>query len=94
MRSTTKQLAAGVSILCLLTLALVATARAETMTIEVLVNEEFQLVDNDGAVYEVAATEKGDELLDYIGQVIVVTGTIYEEGEMRIFYVESYTVKS
>ena len=65
-------------------------AAAETMTIKGTINDDGQLVADDGKVYEIAESEKGSELSAMVGKKVTVTGAVEEnEGKMEI-EVESY----
>jgi hypothetical protein len=65
---------------------------AGDITIVGEVNDTQQIV-SDGKIYEVAATEKGDDLvMNYIAEKVEVTGTVEEKEEMRIITVKSFRV--
>jgi hypothetical protein len=56
------------------------------------VNDTQQIV-ADGKIYEVAANEKGDDLVtNYIAEKVEVTGTVEEKDEMTIITVKSFKV--
>ena len=56
------------------------------------VNDTQQIV-AEGKIYEVAATEKGDDLVtNYIAEKVEVTGTVEEKDDMRIITVKSFRV--
>jgi hypothetical protein len=47
----------------------------------------------DGKIYDVAVSEKGDDLvMNYIAEKVEVTGTVEEKEEMRIITVKSFKV--
>jgi peptidoglycan hydrolase CwlO-like protein len=55
---------------------------AEEITIRGKVNEKYQIVSEDGQIYEVAENEKGDEVvLQNIGKIVKISGTIEESDE-------------
>lgn len=67
--------------LCVLIIAAFLSGTAisgKTMTITGTVNENYQIVADDGQTYEVADTEKGDEVVDLVGKKVKVTGTVEE----------------
>jgi hypothetical protein len=67
----------------------------EEITIKGEVNDNYQIVTEDGQIYEVADTEKGnDVVLQHIGKIVKISGTIKEsdEGE-KIITVISYEVE-
>ncbi len=52
----------------------------------------FEIVADDGTVYTIMPSEKGDELASMIGEVVRVTGTVQEEEGEKTITVESFTV--
>ena len=53
----------------------------------------FQIVDGDGQVYEVADTEMGNTLTEaHIGDKATVTGTAAQEGDLKIITVIDFEV--
>ena len=64
----------------------------ERLTITGTVNENYQIVADTGEIYEVADTEKGDEVIDLIGKKVKVTGTVEESEDMKIITIISYEV--
>ncbi len=82
-----------VTLAVLLAAPLTAVA-SETMTVTGEVNDNFQIVDNDdGQVYEVADTEMGITLTEqHIGDKANVTGTVAQEGDLKIITVIDFEV--
>ena len=67
----------------------------EEITIKGEVNDNYQIVTENGQIYEVADTDKGNEVvLQHIGKIVKISGTIEEgdEGE-KIITVISYEVE-
>jgi hypothetical protein len=85
-----------VGLLCISATFLVLShiAFAGDITIVGEVNDTQQIV-ADGKIYDVAETEKGDDLVtNYIAEKVEVTGTVEEKGEMNIITVKSFKVVS
>jgi len=58
---------------------------AEPVTITGTVNEDSQIVTDDGTVYEVLEGEKGAEVFDKTGKTVRVTGVVEElDGDFLI----------
>lgn len=58
---------------------------ADEKTITGKINNDQQLVADDGTIYEVADSEKGDELIAITDNKVSVTGTVAEkEGQKTI----------
>ncbi len=62
------------------------------VTIVGTVNDENQIVDNAGTVYEVADNEKGEELMEHVGKKIQVMGTVMEGDDGKMITITSFTV--
>jgi predicted RNA-binding protein len=65
---------------------------AEAVTIQGQVNEENQLVDQDGNVYTIADTEEGMKVMDMVGEKVEVKGTVKEDMGDKEITVESFSV--
>jgi hypothetical protein len=58
-------------------LLVLPVSASETVTIRGEVNDNNQIVDSNGKIYEIADSEKGYDLVDnHIGEVVKVTGTL------------------
>ena len=74
-----------VAVLCVSLSALAATVTG-------IVNDEFQIVADDGKTYEVGLTPLGDEVLGYVGSRVRVDGNILQEEGKEIIEIVSYEV--
>jgi len=63
-----------------------------TMTITGTVNDDYQIVADDGQVYEVGQTEKGDEVVDLAGKRVKATGMVEESEGQKTINITSYEV--
>lgn len=82
-------------LLCVLFFLLVGSVpvlAGEQVTISGTVNATYQIVTEDQQVYDVAENEKGDEVVEMIGQKVKVTGTIEEQDGVKVITVTSYDV--
>lgn len=76
-----------------LLLILPLTAAAESTTLEGEVNDSYQIVASDGQVYEVTDTTRGNDLVEnHIGEKVKVTGTIEQEGDVKVITITSFQV--
>jgi len=76
-----------------LLLILPLTAAAESTTLEGEVNDSYQIVASDGQVYEVTDTTQGNDLVEnHIGEKVKVTGTIEQEGDVKVITITSFQV--
>ena len=73
---------------CVLVIAVFAIWKgvlADQVTIKGTVNEDRQILADDGEIYEVADTELGSEVVTLVGVKVLVMGTIEEiEGKMVV----------
>lgn len=70
----------------------VGAALAGDVTITGQVNDDYQIVTDKGDVYDVAETEKGDELSANVGKTVEVQGTLMEEEGSKIITVVNFKV--
>lgn len=69
------------------------TMASSTVAIEGEVNDSFQIIDNDGQVYEIADTSQGNDLGEnHIGEKARVTGTVEQDGDVKIIKVSDFEV--
>ena len=62
-------------------------------TILATVMDGYQLVDDEGQPYEVADTDRGNDLvLNHIGRRVEVIGTVQDEVDYKVIIVESFRV--
>ena len=70
----------------------VGAALAGDVTITGEVNEDYQIVADSGEVYDVAATEKGEDLTANVGKKVEVQGTLQEQEGSKVITVMSFKV--
>lgn len=78
----------------IVTMFLATNVLGEEITIRGKVNDKYQIVTEDGQIYEVGYNEKGDEVvLQNIGKIVKARGTIKESDKGdKIITVISYEV--
>ncbi len=65
---------------------------ADIVTLVGTLNEDGQIVADNGQVYEIAEGKKGDELVELVAKKVKVTGTVLEEEGTKVIKVTSYEV--
>lgn len=65
---------------------------ADPVTIQGQVNEENQLVDQDGTAYMIVETEQGTQVMDMVGEKVEIRGTVEETMGKKQITVESFTI--
>jgi len=70
-----------------------STASGENITITGTVNENYQIVADTGQIYEVAETEKGNEMvLNFVAKQVKATGVVEESDGVKVTTIPSYEV--
>jgi hypothetical protein len=65
---------------------------AGEITITGTINDTYQIVADNGTVYEVADTDMGNDMLDHVGKTVKVIGEVIEEDGVKVINVKSYNV--
>jgi hypothetical protein len=61
-------------------------------TIVGTINDENQIIDNAGIVYEVADNALGKEVMANVGKKIQAKGTVIEDEGLKMITITSYTI--
>jgi len=90
-----KSLWIAAGIICILTFVLILSGKvfAGQTTVIGKVNDSYQIVTEEGTVYEVADTDTGNNMLSHFGKTVVAKGIVTEEEGVKLINVISYTVK-
>jgi hypothetical protein len=64
----------------------------DTVSLVGEINDDFQIVTDNGQAYEVMMSDQGIELIDHVGERVRVTGELMEDEEGRLLNVLSYEV--
>jgi hypothetical protein len=62
----------------------------DDVTVTGKVNEDYQLVGDDGIIYEVDDNSAGNELIEHVGKKVKVEGTVTEGDGATVMTVRSY----
>ena len=85
----------GLFIFAILALGPLGGMADELVNIEGEVIDNYRLVDGNGQVYEIADTTEGNELAEkYIGEKVMVAGTIEMDDDYRVVVVTSFQTLS
>lgn len=68
------------------------TISSNIKTITGRVNDNYQIIGDDGNIYEVEGNAKGDEVVDLVGKRVRATGTVEGSEDMKIITISSYEV--
>ena len=69
-----------------------AMAASELIVLQGQVTEDSQILDDEGNVFDIADTEKGNELIENVGQKVEIEGTVMEEEGGKVLTVESLRI--
>ncbi len=67
----------------------IALAGSE-VSISGAINEDGQLVDNNGMAYDIAENDKGNEVMEMVGVKVTVKGTVMEAEGTKIITISSF----
>lgn len=65
---------------------------ANPVTIVGTVNDDYTLVDDEGEIYLIAESERGDQLAENAGVRVSVTGIIEEDDNGPVIHIHSYKI--
>ena len=92
MRNKSKIIYWGILITILVTLLSGVSLAGNTVTIVGTVNAEYQIVDDNGTVYEIADNENGEEVAELVGRKVKVTGNLIDANGTPIITIALYEV--
>ena len=92
MKRNKKYLFAGLCAMIIIAFITGVAISGERVTITGTVNDNYQIVTDDGNIYEVEGNEKGDEVADLIDKKVKMTGTVEESDGEKIISITSYEV--
>ena len=92
MKKNMKKIFLGILIIGLTVfLSGIAIAGAE-VSISGVINEDGQLVDDDGMAYDIAESEEGDQIMEMVGSKVTVKGTVMEAEGTKIITISSFKI--
>jgi hypothetical protein len=92
MHKNTKRLLTGILISSFVSMFAGFALGGGNATIVGTVNDDNQIVDNAGFVYEVADNEMGEEVMEHVGKKLQVKGTVMEDEDGKSISITSYTL--
>jgi hypothetical protein len=63
-----------------------------TVTVTGTVNEDYQIVGDDGTIYEVDDTNAGNEVIEHVGKKVKLQGALTESEGAKVITVMSYEI--
>ena len=92
MKRTIKSIPLGILIIGLTVfLSGIAVAESE-VSISGVINEDGQLVDDEGITYDIAENDEGNEVMEMAGRTVSVTGTVMEAEGTKIITITSFKI--
>jgi len=90
MEKTVKKIFLAIFIIGL-TVFLSGTALADSeVSISGVINEDGQLVDNEGRTYDIAENEEGHEVMEMVGHKVSVKGIMTESDGVKIIAITDF----
>ena len=69
----------------------IAVAGSE-VSIAGVINDNGQLVDENGMTYDIAENDEGSEVMEMVGQKVAVQGTVMESEGTKIITISSFKI--
>ena len=87
-----KKIFLGILIICLTVFLSGIAVAGSQASISGVINEDGQLVDDNGMVYDIADNEEGEEIMEMVGSKVTVKGTVMEAEGTKIITVSSFNI--
>ena len=62
------------------------------VSISGVINDDGQLVDDEGMTYDIAENDEGNEVMEMVGRTVSVTGTVMEAEGTKIITITSFKI--
>lgn len=69
----------------------IAVAESE-VNVSGVINEDGQLVDDEGMTYDIAENDEGNEVMEMVGHKVTVKGTVMEAEGTKIITISSFKI--
>jgi hypothetical protein len=92
MKKMGKVFVAGLMVAFLVALFGGTAVSSDNVTIEGVVSDVYQLITDQDEVYDIADTEKGQELMEMVGKKVKVIGAVEEEDGVKTIKVANFEV--
>lgn len=92
MKKNIKQIFIGISIISLTVfLSGIAMAGSE-VSISGIINEDGQLVDDDGVTYDISENDEGNEVMEMVGQKVTLNGTVVDADGTKLITISTFKI--
>ena len=92
MKKTSKIICVVASLLILWAMLAGVSSAGKSVTIVGYVNDQYQIVDAEGTVFEIADSEKGEEVAELVDRKLRVTGSLMDADGTPIIEIIMYEV--
>ena len=92
MKNTSKIIYVVASLFILSSMLTGVSLAGKSITIIGFVNDQYQIVDAEGTVYEIADNEKGEEVAELAGRKLRVTGNLMDADGTPIIDIAMYQI--
>ncbi len=92
MKKTSKVICIVASLFILSAMFAGVSSAGKSVTIVGYVNDQYQIVDDEGTVYEIADSEKGEEVAELVDRKLRVTGSLMDADGTPIIEIIMYEV--
>ena len=92
MSKNTKRIVTGILVIAFFALLAGMAAAADEVSITGTVNEDSQLVADNGQTYDIGDNEQGNEVMELVGKKVSVKGTVMEAEGTKIITITAFDV--
>ena len=92
MGQNTKRMVLRILVLGFLTLFAGMTMAGQEVSIIGTINDESQLVADNGMTYDINDNEMGNEVMELVGKKVSVKGTVMDAEEIKIITITAFDV--
>ena len=92
MKKNMKKIFLGILIMSLTVFISGIAVAGSEVSISGVINEDGQLVDDDGMFYDIAENEEGDQIMEMVGRKVTVEGTVMEADGTKIITVSTFKI--
>jgi hypothetical protein len=92
MKKNMKKIFLGILIIGLAVILSGIAVAGPEVSISGVINEDGQLVDDDGTAYDIAENEEGDQIMEMVGRKVTVEGTVMEADGTKIITVSTFKI--
>lgn len=92
MKKNIKQIFISISIISLTVFLSGIAITGSEVSISGIINEDGQLVDDDGVTYDISENDEGNEVMEMVGQKMTLNGTVVEADGTKLITISTFKI--